>query len=84
MSIYNFGVFKVGSGLMYKSLVIQFYFFGWMLQRSFGLYSSVLLRGAGIQAVSYRNAKTSSVLKQTPEIYYNWIGSAYSMKGVAE
>jgi len=30
-----------------------------------------------------RREKTSSVLKQTPEIYYNWVASNYSLRGVA-
>mgnify|MGYP006000096097 CR=1 FL=1 len=37
------------------------------------LCSTVLCRSSG-----------SGVLKQTPEIYYNWIGSNWSLKGVAE
>lgn len=40
--------------------------------RTFGLQRTVL------------RASGSAVLKQNPEVYFNWIASNYNLKGVAE
>jgi hypothetical protein len=41
------------------------------------------LRVCGAGAI-LRGTKSSSVLKATPLVYYNWVGSNWSLKGVAE